>query len=171
MKREIRIYNVLFPIWLLLLFPPLILFVLAGNFLVDSAVILLTLRVLRGGWAWGEWRRSILRAWLLGFLADLIGGAVMLVPVFLNEGAPGLPDGGWLEQLTYGVYFNPFDSLIAFLWTAAATAASALCIYGFHRRFVYRQTAVPEEERRRLALVMAVVTAPWLFFLPSVWFY
>ena len=171
MKREIRIYNVLFPIWLLLLFPPVILLSLTGNFLVDSAVILLTLRVLRGRWGGGVWKASILRAWLLGFLADFIGGAVMLAPAFLNEGVSGIPDKSWLDRLTYGVYFNPFDSLPAFLWTALATAVAALCIYGFNRRFVFRRADVSEGERRRLSLVMAVVTAPWLFFLPTAWFY
>ena len=166
MKRELRIYNVLFPIWLLLLFPPLLLFSLAGNFLVDSAVILLTLRVLRGRWAGEVWKRSILRAWLLGFLADFAGGALMLAPSFLY----GL-DWEWLDRVAYGVYFNPFDSVAAFLWTALAAAVSALCIYGFNRRFVFRRADVSDGERRRLALVMAVVTAPWLFFLPTAWFY
>ena len=171
MKREIKISNVLFPIWLLLLFPPLILFSLAGNFVVDSAAILLTLRVLRGGWAGEVWKASILRAWLLGFLADLIGGLVMLAPMFLNEGVSGIPGGDWLERLAYGVYFNPFDSVAAFLWTALAAAVSALCIYGFNHRFVFRRADVSERERRRLSLIMAVVTAPWLFFLPTAWFY
>ena len=47
MKREIRLYNVILPVWLLWLFPQVWLIVLPGNLLVDGVVLLLTLLALK----------------------------------------------------------------------------------------------------------------------------
>ena len=45
MKRELRLYNVIFPIWLLFLFPVVLILVIPANLSVDSLVLLLTLLV------------------------------------------------------------------------------------------------------------------------------
>lgn len=37
--KQVKLYNVIFPIWLLLIFPPVALIALAGNFIIDSLVI------------------------------------------------------------------------------------------------------------------------------------
>ena len=37
-KKQTRIYNVIFPIWLLILFPQLLVYVLPGNLIIDCAV-------------------------------------------------------------------------------------------------------------------------------------
>ena len=48
MKRsEIRLYNVIFPVWLLILFPQLLLPILPANLLVDCGVTLAALACLK----------------------------------------------------------------------------------------------------------------------------
>ena len=39
--KDVKLYNVLFPIWMLMLIPSLWLIVLPGNFLIDSLVLLI----------------------------------------------------------------------------------------------------------------------------------
>ena len=46
MKRTVRLYNILLPIWLLWIFPQVWLIVLPGNLAIDCAVLLLTLLAL-----------------------------------------------------------------------------------------------------------------------------
>lgn len=170
MKREVKLYNVLFPIWILMFFPQILLPVLLGNFLIDSAVVLLVLRKLRGGWAWAEWKRSILRVWGLGFLSDIAGAAVMLLPLLLSV---PLTDSSIYpileEQLLRGIMLNPFHSVWSFLWTTLAVAVSSLCIYYFGRHTDFNRTTLSDTEKRRLALVLAIITAPWLFYIPIAW--
>jgi len=70
-----RLNNVFFPVWLLFLFPPLILVSLLVNFLVDSAVIIFGLRGI-GVTDWKPiYKATWWKVWLLGFLADIIGAA------------------------------------------------------------------------------------------------
>ena len=44
MKKDTTLYNVFFPIWLMMLFPPVIFAALPANFLIDLAVLWLTLK-------------------------------------------------------------------------------------------------------------------------------
>lgn len=116
MKHEMKLYNVLFPVWLLMFFPQILIPVLAGNFLIDSAVVLLVLRKLRGEWAWNEWKRSIFLVWGLGFVSDIAGAFVMLLPLLLSvtlEGSSVYPV--FEEQLLRGLMMNPFHSVWSFL--------------------------------------------------------
>ena len=73
MKRELRLYNVIFPIWLLFLFPTVLILVIPANLAVDSLVLLLTLLALKH-----DGKRAVLKQlwwkfWLLGFAADGVG--------------------------------------------------------------------------------------------------
>ena len=47
MKKEVRLYNVLFPVWLLWLFPQIFLIVAPANLLVDCLVLTLALMGLK----------------------------------------------------------------------------------------------------------------------------
>ena len=45
-KREVRLYNMIIPVWLLWIFPQVWLLILPGNLLIDTAVLLCALLVL-----------------------------------------------------------------------------------------------------------------------------
>lgn len=82
---EIRLYNVLFPFWMLLLFPHLWLIVLPGNFFIDSLVLLVSLIVLRveGKKEW--YKKHIIPVYAFGMLADMIGSVYMLFLMIVFE--------------------------------------------------------------------------------------
>ena len=46
-KNGIKLYNVLFPFWILLLFPQVWLIVVPGNFIIDSLVFLVSMLILK----------------------------------------------------------------------------------------------------------------------------
>ena len=68
-RRSVMVYNVLFPTWFLLYLLPshLILLMLAGNFIIDSLVLLLAARWQKLDHKRVIWKKTILRIWLLGF--------------------------------------------------------------------------------------------------------
>ena len=45
--RDVKLYNVLFPFWMLLMFPITWAIVLPGNFIIDSLVLLLVMAILK----------------------------------------------------------------------------------------------------------------------------
>ena len=46
-KKDVKLYNALFPFWFLLLFPQVWLIVLPGNFLIDSIVLIISMFALK----------------------------------------------------------------------------------------------------------------------------
>ena len=163
MKREMRLYNVIFPIWMLFLFPQVLLVVLPANLAVDSLVLLLALLALKH-----EGKRAVLKRlwwkfWLLGFAADGVGVLWMLLGFlpFQNDALSPL----WNDTLRY-IMHNPFGHPAAFLWTLAGVALAGYCIYRFDKWAMKNCVLLSEGGQRKIALAMAVVTAPWLFFIP-----
>ena len=114
-RRDMTLYNVMFPIWMLWLFPLTWLIVLPVNFAIDLAGVVLTLKALQVTQIKQHAKRVILRVWLMGFVADLIGTALMFLSVAVDF--HGTPFGEWwYDHLSSAVSFHPFDNIFSFLW-------------------------------------------------------
>lgn len=148
MKKDIKLYNVLFPFWMLLLFPQLWLFVLPGNFIIDSLVLLGSMFLLKIENKKGFYKENILKIFGFGMLSDIIGSAYMLIMMICFE------------------IGNMGDE---FYLTLPALVISAVCIFVFN----YYITLKKYDTKVRLAtsLIFAVVTAPYTFLVPSSWLY
>lgn len=162
--RRTRLYNIIFPIWILWLVPPIWFIALAGNFIIDFLVLALTLRVLRVENRRELARKLVWKVWILGFLADLVGVAALLPSQMVAWGAEFIP-------VQRAIAYDPLGSGWAFLWVGAAVLIAAACIYWFDRGLALKNAQLAEEQKRKLALSMAVVTAPYLFYLPMKWFW
>lgn len=146
--RGVRLYNVLFPFWMLLWFPQVWFIVLPGNFLVDSLVLILSMYALKMVDKKQWYRRHILKIYGFGMLSDLIGSGYMLLLMLLFEvGVMG-------------------DELYL---TLPALLISAGMIFVFNY-FITFQKAEPTL-RRKLSLIFALATAPYTFLIPSSWLY
>lgn len=157
---SLRLYNVLFPIWILIFFPQVLAIVIPGNLIVDAAVLLLALAAMHHRAKGAVLRRCWWKVWLLGFAADLIGAAWMVLGWFVTSWVPSLDSS--LGKILY----NPFGHPAAFLWTAAGVAIAGWFIFLLDRRVFRSVPELTSRQSTRLALTFAIVTAPWLFFLP-----
>lgn len=156
MKREIRLYNMMFPIWLLWMFPPAWLVILPGNLLFDGLVLFLSLTVLHRADRKSRMRSLLLPFWGCGFMADFAGVAWMEVGHLVSD-----LSGAWT------IYNTSHPAALA--WTLSAVAVSSVCIYAMDRAILKGELSpLPDRDQYRIALAMAVVTAPWTFFIPLV---
>ena len=157
---SVKLCNVLFPIWILIFFPQVLAIVIPGNLIVDAAVLLLALAAMHHRAKGAVLRRCWWKVWLLGFAADLIGAAWMVLGWFVTSWVPSLDSS--LGKILY----NPFGHPAAFLWTAAGVAIAGWFIFLLDRRVFRSVPELTSRQSTRLALTFAIVTAPWLFFLP-----
>ena len=161
MRRKTRLYNVILPIWMLLLFPQVWLIVIPGNLAVDCAVLLIALAALKHRGKGAVVKALWWKLWLLGFAADAVGVAWMFLGALLY-----IPLGSLWESTVGHIAHNAFAHPAAFLWTLAGVALAGACIYFFDRRAMRGCPLLTARERHVIALALAVVTAPWLFFIP-----
>lgn len=160
MRREIRLYNFILPIWALWLVPQAWLAVLPGNFLIDGLVFFLTLVFLKRADKGAFLKSCLWKLWLCGFAADF-AGVLWLLAGFFSAALPD-PWGSALEPISH----NPFLTPLSFFWTLAAVALSGVCVYLLDRRVLDHIQTLSARERHIIALAMAIATAPWTFFIP-----
>ena len=160
LKNNTTLYNVMFPIWFLFIFPAAWLIMLPVNFVIDSIVLLLTAKVC--SLAVGNvYKKSIIKVWLFGFAADLVGAGI----IFLSMAFEG--SSFWREYIADPVAYNPWDNWYAVLYIFIAFFISAVLIYLFNSKISFKKLEIPTKQKRIMALALAIFTAPYLFFVPS----
>ena len=60
MKKYVKLYNVLFPVWMLMTLPVIWWIVIPGNFVIDSLVLGIAMKVLKLEDRWEFYRRHII---------------------------------------------------------------------------------------------------------------
>ncbi len=160
MKKEIRLYNMIFPLWLLIWIPSYLwFFLIPVNYLIDSLVLCLSLKDHED-----RKRFCLKHSWkicIAGFLADLIGSASLLIAVLNMDQTKDLVDF---------VTYNPLANVLSFLIVIIAVLISAICIY-LSDRWILLRTGLDIRQAKKSAFCMALFTAPYLFLIPTQWFF
>ena len=147
-NNDIKLYNVLFPFWMLLLFPQMWAIVLPGNFIIDSIVLIISMFALKMTEKKRFYTRHIFQIWGFGMLSDIVGAAYMFLLMWAFEvGSMG-------------------DELYL---TIPALIISAVLIFVLNYFVTFRKS--DKVLRLKLALTFTIVTAPYTFLIPSSWLY
>lgn len=161
-----KLYNMIFPVWLLWIFPTMWLIIMPANLIIDGLVIVLTLKFLKINAIKSVLKTVIWRTWICGFLADFVG-CLLLFSVNLIKFSPENSLYWWWNKNMLAVNYNVFANIYAFLLASFALFISAYLIYWFNSRFCLRDAPLSLKQRKQLAVSLAVFTAPYVFFLPS----
>ena len=107
--KEIKLYNVIFPVWFLLIFPPTWLIVIPLNLIIDSIVVYICMKKNNVNDIMEKLKKIIFKVVCFGFLADIIGGVFMYALGFLEI---FVEDSKWLvDNLINPIMYNPFSSI------------------------------------------------------------
>lgn len=147
MKKEIKLYNVLFPIWLLMLFPACWLFIIPGNFIIDSLVLIISMYALKINDKKQFYKKNILKIFIFGFLSDIIGSLFLLLMFVLEIGQMG--DEPYL--------------------TIPGLLISAGLIFVFNYFITFKK--IDKKLRFKLSIIYTIITAPYTFLIPMSWIY
>ena len=165
-KKEVKLYNILLPIWILVFVPSwLWLILIPANYLIDRLVLHWSLGAMPDKGAFC--RKHTWKICIAGFLSDFVGAGILLsvyvIATLIGEGSPLTP---MLEHVEQGVAADPFNNIAAFLTVAVSVAVAGLFIFLMDRR-ILTKAGLDAEQARKAALRMAVITAPYLYFVPS----
>ncbi|WP_136479662.1 hypothetical protein EPD62_003220 [Acetivibrio thermocellus] len=167
--KKITLYNIIFPIWFLLFLPPVIIITLIGNFIIDSLVIMACFFVFRLGNIKNNlktfYNKSILKVWIFGFLADIIGASILFL-LGTTGNSLKLPNG-----LITGINYDPFSHPVAVTTIIFSMLISAVFIFVFNYKFTFKKQIEDKKLRLKVVITIAIITMPWTFLLPTKWFY
>ena len=145
MKKNVTLYNVIFPFWMLYLFPVMWLVIIPSNFLIDSLVLIISMFALKIADKKQFYKKHILKIFAFGMLSDIIGSATMFLAV-------------WLEISTMADEWY-------LLVPAIILSASAIFLFNYFFTFKKEDKNI----RLKLSLTFAIITAPYTFFIPTSW--
>ena len=147
-SKSVTLYNVLFPIWMILLFPQMWLIVLPGNFLIDSLVLLASMAFLKISEKKLFYKKYIFAVFSFGILSDIAGSALLFLLCFVLE----------LGHMGDELYL-----------TLPAILLSAAMIFMLNYYITFKK--VDRKTRLTLSIIFSVVTAPYTFLIPTSWLY
>ena len=157
-KNSVCLYNIILPIWMMAMVPPLVFVSLGLSYAIDTLVLRICGNRLTGDGK-ALWKSSILRVWLLGFAADFVGSVWMFLPALTD----------WSSDFINAVMLNPFSHPLGLVWTIVGLLISGVLIYIFNLKLGLKKAELTDEQRKKAALRLAVFTAPYLFLIPMVW--
>lgn len=179
--KDIKLYNMILPPFMLFALVPLFwLISLVGNFIIDSAVLLIISLVIYKSFSGKLYKKAILKVWLLGFAADFVG-VLYLIIVSVCSSIWNMFGGGYYEgndlgrQILSGIdsamNHSHFDSVWGVLFIVSGILVSAATIFVFDYFISFRNVGFSKKQRLLSALSFAFFTAPYAFLLPKELFY
>ncbi|WP_036729423.1 hypothetical protein [Peptoniphilus mikwangii] len=171
-KKEIKLYNLILPIWILIAFPVVWIYTIPANFIVDSIVFLFTLKFLNIENKKEIYKKSIMKIVIFGFLSDIIAGIALL---FSLMGLTAISRNSKILQGLFKnkpfidyfefAFYNPTKNLPSFLLVFAAIVIAGILIYIFNSKYSFTKTDLTKILKKKIALSLAIFTAPYFFLL------
>ena len=146
-KNSRKLYNVIVPLWMLILFPTTWVMVLPGNFLIDSLVLFIALKIMNTENKWSFYKKHILKIFVFGMISDFFGAGLLLLAAILEISVT-------------------CDELYL---TLPAMLISCAMIFALNYFITFKKS--DKREKLKLSLSFAIATAPYTFLIPVSWLY
>lgn len=158
-----KLYNVIFPMYLLSTFVPFTaVFFLIGNLIIDSAVILIISYIIFKKINKDFYKNTILKIWLFGYLADCISAAFLGVSGELGYYyKENHLKGGILYNIAYKFYSCDVEIIILGIIVAS------LFIFVFNYFISFRKIEITKNQKLLAAIILAITTSPYTFLIPT----
>ncbi len=172
-QKNIKLYNIIFPIWFIIIFPltwPIIIFLNLG---IDSLIIYFSMKKYKIDDINTIYCKTIVKIVCFGFLADVIGGVVMAIPEIFFMAIPEFFYTYYPEfiEFRWAVTYNPFENIKSLVWVLMSMMISSVLIYILNYKWTFKYIEIDNIIKKKLSLILAITTTPILFLLPTNWFF
>ncbi|WP_138159133.1 hypothetical protein [Peptoniphilus catoniae] len=159
-SKDIKLYNMILPIWMLIIFPPAWIVTIPMNFIIDSLVLIVAMKVLSLDNRKDIYKKTILPIVIFGYLSDLIGGGLLTALSIFNDFYHFFK---FSNELSFSIAYAPTESLASFLIVSFFVIVSGIFIYIFNYKLSFKKLSLSCEIKKKLALALAIFTAPYTF--------
>ena len=171
MKKDVKLYNMILPTFMLMAVHPLMwLLSIVGNFVIDSVVLLIVSLVILKKFDFKMYKSNILLVYIAGFVADFIGALYLfLVYVSCSDHHEEISNV-WQsiqEGIHYAVDLQSFESIWGVIYMVSGVFVAQILIFIFDY-FVFKVKGGMNKKQSIISsLMFAILTAPYTYFLPS----
>lgn len=170
-KKSIKLYNLIFPVWIVWLYPVTWIAIVPLNILVDFLVTLLALKLIKIEKPMEVIKKSLAKTVALGFVADIIATAVLMVLSFGIYETKSTVSKWFYDNISIPILNDYYETPWGILVMVLAVMFAGFLVYIFNRKFSFRNTDLSESQIKKVSLILAIITAPYLFLIPTNVFY
>ena len=170
-KKSVKLYNLIFPVWIVWLYPVTWIGIIPLNILVDFLVTLLALKLMKIENPMSIIKKSLAKTVALGFVADIIATAVLMILSFGITGTRNTFAKWFYDNISIPILNDYYTTAWGILVMVLAVAFAGYLVYIFNRKFSFRHTDLSESQIKKVCVTLAVLTAPYLFLIPTNVFY
>ena len=158
-KSNIKLYNFIFPFWLMLVLPPTCIVALIGNFIIDSIVLLVGMKAFKINNKKHFYKKKIINVFGFGWGSDIVGVAFLLIVIFFEISNTG-------EELYVTIPAVIISAIMIFLLNYFKTFKNS----NTKNSVKDRVEEISPKQRFWLSFILSVTTAPYTFMIPLYWF-
>lgn len=178
-KGEVRLYNMILPPFMLMMVSPFFwLISLAGNFIIDSVMVIIISLIIFRKISGEFYKKSILKVWLLGFASDFIGVKYLFFigqVGYLSDAYDYQKEDNIIRKYLVGanmaVNHSDTSSFWAVVFLVSGILVASICIFIFNYFISLRKTDLTKKQKLFSSIMLAVCTAPYTLLLPAELFY
>lgn len=152
MSNKYKFNNVIFPIWLLWLIPTVWIIIIPGNFIIDSLVLIISMKLFKIVCKKEFYKKHIFKIFIFGMISDIIGSLFIFLLLNIFENIIDLGITG--------------DELLI---TGPGLILASILIFILNYFITFRK--LEKRLRFKFSLIFAIVTAPYTFLIPTSWIY
>lgn len=159
--RNVKLYNIFFPVCLINIFPIIILILLPINFLLNTIILLVGLKILKVTNIKSIYEKVIFKIWVIDLIINFIGILIMSLTQYFGN-IPFVYD-----NFTLPIAINPFSNIYAIMYCAFVIILCSLLIYFLNKKISFINSGINEKSKRILSFLLALLTTPYFFCVPS----
>lgn len=160
MKKEIKLYNVCFPIWLITLYPSIWGITLLMNCLLGSLLLILGYKLLKIKEVKAVYHETALKVLSILCLADLMSLGFVLMSQWLQ--------GEWWEEyIKNPIVSNPLDNIWSIGYLSILLIGVAGMTYELLWKWGFKTKRLQKLQRKQLSLAFVLINSSWMLFYPS----
>lgn len=160
-----KYYSLVFPFGLIILIPRTLLLFVIISFILVSLAYLIGYKLIKKDNFISSYKENILKIFIIGLIVDIAG--------FLDLSLPRLLSGNEFinNNLVLPILYNPFSNVISLIYISIIIILSGYLIYLANKMFVFEKLNFDKKESNTLAIIIALLTAPYLMLIPTTLFY
>ena len=166
-KKSVKLYNLIFPVWVVWLFPITWVAIVPANILVDFLVTLLALKLIKIENPMSVIKKSLAKTVALGFVADIMATAVLMTMAFGINGKGNNFSKWFFDNISGPILNDYYETPWGILVMILAVVFAGYLVYIFNRKFSFRHTDLSESQIKKVSITLAIITAPYLFLIPT----
>ena len=116
-------------------------------------------------------KKSLAKTVALGFVADIIATAVLMILSFGITGTRNTFAKWFHDNISIPILNDYYETPWGILVIILAVMFAGFLVYVFNRKFSFKNTDLSESQIKKVSLTLAIITAPYLFLIPTNVFY